>query len=501
MKSQIKYGAIISYLALFINIIIGLVYTPWMIRSIGKADYGLYTLAFSVIQIFVFDFGLSSAITKFVAKYLVEGCQDKANQLIGIAYKLYLIADVVIFIILASVFFFLPEIYKGLTLEELEKFKVVYMVAAIFSVFSFPFIPLNGIISANEKFIQLKLCDLAHKLITVVLMTSCLLLGFGLYALVFVNAISGLAIIVLKLLVINKQTETSIAWKFWDKDMLKALLGFSVWVTLAALAQRCVLNICPSILGIVSDSKNIAIFGIAMTIEGYVYTFASAINGLFLPKVTKMVSDDRKDEILPLMIRVGRIQFFIIGMIVMGFICVGQNFINIWVGEGFSSVYLCALLMITPSFISLAQEIGSTAIVVQNKVKKSAIISIIKAAVNLVLGYPFAKLWGVEGMAFSIFLSYIVSTILFNLLYHFDLKINIPEFFKHSLSKMSLPLLLSVLLGYSLNFFINNVGWGHFILKFGAFFLIYVTSMYLWGLNKDEKNLAFSFLYKILRKK
>ena len=256
MVNQIKYGAVISYAALFINILIGLVYTPWMINSIGKADYGLYTLAFSVIQIFVFDFGLSQAVTRFVAKYLAEGRQDKANQLIGVTYKLYLVADVVIFTLLVGVFFFIPDIYKGLTPEELHKFKVVYAVAAIFSVFSFPFIPLNGIISANEKFIQLKFCDLAHKIITVVLMTGCLLLGYSLYALVIVNAISGIATILLKLIVVRRKTQMRIEWHFWDKDMLKAILGFSVWVTVAALAQRCVLNICPSILGMVSDSQN-----------------------------------------------------------------------------------------------------------------------------------------------------------------------------------------------------------------------------------------------------
>mgnify|MGYP001540049099 CR=1 FL=1 len=73
--NQIKTGAIISYVALFLNIVIGLLYTPWMINTIGKADYGLYTLAMSVISLFVFDFGLGSAITRFVSKYLAENRQ------------------------------------------------------------------------------------------------------------------------------------------------------------------------------------------------------------------------------------------------------------------------------------------------------------------------------------------------------------------------------------------------------------------------------------------
>ena len=35
-----------------------LLYTPWMIHSIGRENFGLYTLAMSVISLFVFDFGL-----------------------------------------------------------------------------------------------------------------------------------------------------------------------------------------------------------------------------------------------------------------------------------------------------------------------------------------------------------------------------------------------------------------------------------------------------------
>lgn len=50
--NQIKLGAIISYISIGINILFGLIYTPWMIHSIGKENFGLYTLAMSVISFF-----------------------------------------------------------------------------------------------------------------------------------------------------------------------------------------------------------------------------------------------------------------------------------------------------------------------------------------------------------------------------------------------------------------------------------------------------------------
>lgn len=52
MKSQYKTGAILSYSSVVFNTVAGLIYTPWMISCIGADDYGLYTLALSVVNFF-----------------------------------------------------------------------------------------------------------------------------------------------------------------------------------------------------------------------------------------------------------------------------------------------------------------------------------------------------------------------------------------------------------------------------------------------------------------
>ena len=118
MNNQIKYGAIISYIALFANIIIGLVYSPWVIKSIGKPDYGLYTLALSLINLFVFDFGLGSAVSRFIAKYNAENRKDKVNNFVGMMVKLYLFADLIILFFVTVIFIFIHIIYTLLTYQQ-----------------------------------------------------------------------------------------------------------------------------------------------------------------------------------------------------------------------------------------------------------------------------------------------------------------------------------------------------------------------------------------------
>lgn len=495
MPSQIKTGALLSYLGLGVNICIGLVYTPWMIHSIGRDNFGLYTLAMSIISLFVFDFGLSSAITRFVAKYIAENRLDKVNNCLGIVSRLYISIDCLLFVLLLGVYFFIPLIYESLTPEEIAKFKVVYAVAAIFSVISFPFIPLNGILSANEKFIQLKLCELLNKLLIVGFMSGCLLLGYGLYALVLVHAVAGIIMIVLKLYCVRRFTQSRINFNYHNPRERKEILAFSGWTTIIAISQRMIFNLAPSILGIFSGSSAIAILGVAITIEGYTYTFANAINGLFLPRVSRILADG-KGDILPLMIKVGRIQLMIISMIVLGFIFFGQNFVDLWVGNQFADSYLCAVLLILPSIVHLPQEIASTAIIVANKVKHQAYVYTGMAVTNLALAFIFAKLWGVIGLSVSICIAYLLRTIGMNYYYEKDLNLRIIWFFKETFLKMLPSLSVVVLIGIAVNLIIVQVTWPCFLLKVGVFATVSSLALWLIAMNDSEKQLLKSIVIR-----
>lgn len=497
--NQIKVGAIISYIALFVNVLIGLLYTPWLINTIGKSDYGLYTLAMSIIGLLAFDFGLGHATTKFVSQYLAEGRQDKVNNLLGLIYKLYLWVDVVLIIVLGVMYFFLPQIYTGLTPNEMERFSKVFLMAALFCVISFPFIPLNGILTSYEKFIQLKTCDLIHKLFIVVTMSVCLLLGHGLYALVLVNSIAGILVIGLKLWVVKKDTPLSVNLKFKDNGILKTIGKFILWVTVAALMQRLIFNIAPSILGILSDSTAIAILGIVITLEGYVYLFANAINGMFLPRVSRLLKDNDNDAILELMTRVGRLQIYVIGFICVCLISLGKHFVSVWIGDGYELVYPCLLLVVIPSFFHLPQEIGHTCVIAANKVKKQAIVYVVMGLANVILSIPLTMQFGVIGMCASIFVAYLIRTIGLDIIFYKDLHINIAKFFRNSFLKMLIPLLLSCIIGISINKFLPIGGWLGLTVKGVCVFASFAFVMWITCMNKYEKDLVITPIRKMIK--
>jgi hypothetical protein len=120
----------------------------------------------------------------------------------------------------------------------------------------------------------------------------------------------------------------------------------------------------------VTGAAQIAVFGIVTTIEGYSYTITTAINGMFMPRISRLVADDKSDKALnKLLVDVGKFQFALNGLIIAGFAVVGRSFIDLWMGESFRDAYYGILLVIVPGSFFNALQIANTTIIVEGKVK------------------------------------------------------------------------------------------------------------------------------------
>lgn len=496
-SQQIKYGAVLSYLGIVVYILVGLLYTPWMIRVIGKDDYGLYTLAYSIVALFVFDFGISAAIQRFVAKYLAEGNNEKVNNCISLVYKLYVYIDIAILIILTTIYILIPDIYRELTVEQINRLEVVFIMAGLFSVISFPFIPLNGILSAHEKFVQLKTCDLLSKVLTVGINVICLYLGGGLYELVLTNVLVGLFIIIVKFAIVKQQTTVKVQIGYEDKAEMRSLLSFSGWTTVVALCQRCIFNIAPSILGMFAGAGVIAVLGISISLEGYTYTFACALNGLFLPRISRILND--KGSVLPLMVRVGRIQILTMGLILIGFIVVGYDFISVWLGEGYEEAYICTLLLIIPAFLLLPADIADQTLIASGNVKYRAVVYVGMAVINVPLSIVMTKHYGLIGLAFSIFIAYMVRNTVLFYVYYSKLHINIISFFRDSYMKLLPALCVSMVCAYVFAGMVNLNGWYGIAMKAMIVSVCYIVCMTLLGMNKSERDRVKDIVIKVIK--
>ena len=93
------------------------------------------------------------------------------------------------------------------------------------------------------------------------------------------------------------------------------------------MANRFIFNVTPSILEYQALAN--CIFGIASTLEAYAYIISGAVNGMFLPKVSKILAKKRRPARITTYDKVGRIQYSIIGLIFISFTLVGKVYLSL----------------------------------------------------------------------------------------------------------------------------------------------------------------------------
>ena len=85
VRSQLKAGALLTYAQMALSIIIGLVYTPMMIRLLGQSEYGLYnTVSSTVAMLAVLNLGFSSGYIRYFARYKKEMDEQTIAKLNGL---------------------------------------------------------------------------------------------------------------------------------------------------------------------------------------------------------------------------------------------------------------------------------------------------------------------------------------------------------------------------------------------------------------------------------
>ena len=352
---------------------------------------------------------------------------------------------------------FSKSIFTGLTPDEIVSFRGVFLIIGVFSLIALPSTIFNSILSAHEKFFFIKTINLLTRILYIGVVLTVLFLGGGLLGLVLSHVLTEILCILIKYLYVKTKLKTRILLtRRISKDEKKIILGFSIWACVQALCNRISFNLAPSILGITTDSKQIAIFGVVATFESYISMIASVMSGFFLPRINRIKnSENPQKEIEELSHKVGKIQGAIVLLVLIGFASCGKEFITLWIHSttSYSDVYIGTLVVALPNLIFCPQLVLYTAMFTDKKsMKHLAISALIKAAIFSALIFPLSTEYGAIGATFTILIAKAVEITLQNIFYKLDLKINLKRFYLKTFGSLLIPSIVSLGLGLIIHF-------------------------------------------------
>ena len=501
MKNQLKLGAILSY----VNILAGLGYTPVMIRLLGQSEFGLYSLIGSLVAyLSVLDMGLGNTIVRYVSKNRAVGDKKSESELNGLFLTVYSVIGLITLIVGSILYFNIENMFGStLSLDQIERAKIM-MILLIFNIaISFPLSVFASLMQAYERFVFLRVFNIISVLLKPVIALPFLFMGYGAVTLVVTATIVNIACLLTNVYYCFKYLDIHFSKGHFEKAFLYEISGYAFFIFLNAIMDKIYWGTGQFILGMVSGTIQVAIYAIAMQFMNMYMQFSNAISGVLLPKVTMMVANGAtKIELTNLMIKIGRLQYIIIGYILVMFFLIGKEFIYLWAGENYLSAYPMILILMIGLLIALVQNAGIAILQAMNLNCYRMTAYTIVAVINIFTSVILAKMYGGLGCAISTAVALLISTgLIMNRYYHKRIGIDIPLFWKNIIHMMPSAFILIVLVeAFQINVSLEY-SWLYFAIKVVIYTLIYMLLMYFIGMNGYEKNLCRSAICKVLRVK
>lgn len=501
--NQLKAGVVLNYVVIILNTVVGLLYTPYMLRMMGQSEYGLYSLVASVIAyLTVLDLGFGNAIVRYTAKFRAEKKTEEQYEMFGMFFLLYLVIGIIAFGIGLGLYFNVDTLFGDtMTAVELGRARIMMLLLVANLAFTFPMSIWGSIIQAYEDFVFQKSLNIFRIILNTAVMICLLHFGYKAVAMVVVQTIFNVLTLVVNFIYCRRKLNIHIYFRFkhFHWGFLKEVAIYSFWIFLNAIMDRVYWSTGQFVLGAMVGTAAVAVFAIAIQLEGMYMQFSTAISSVFLPKVTAMVATNRsRKEISDLFIRTGRIQYIVLAYILSGFIIFGRQFIELWAGAGYSDAYIISLLFFIPLTVPLIQNLGITILQARNEMKFRSVLYIIIALVSLAMQIVLTRFFGGIGCAMGVSGALVVGQILImNVYYRRRQDLDIKTFWKE-ISKMSIiPIVLIFSAMLVIRHFFALDSWGKLILGIAAFSLVYIPLFFRFSMTDDERNLFISMFHKI----
>lgn len=497
MKNQVKIGAILSYILIILNSLYGLFISPFLLGVVGQSEYGVYkTMSSLTTSLLVLDLGIGGTALRYIAQYRASGEDRKIDSICTMLFFITLILAIIVGLISFGVFFCIEGIYKK-SFSENELFlakRLFIILSAGICMHIFENL-LNGIITGFNDFIfanGIKILRLFFRIIFIYIFFS------------YENNILYLTLFDLVLTIILIIIETiwcifryKISYRFnfgnWNKNLLKEMLSYTVWMFLTTIASQINNNIDNIVIGAFMGATYVAVYSFGLTIFSMYEQFSTAISGVMLPTVANILKNNNND-IQNFIIKIGRVQFIFLGAVVVGFLILGQEFLNLWLGEGYESVYIITLILMIPSLFELCVNVCLSVLRVHNKLRFRTLVLSGTTLLNLIITIFGVMQFGYVAAAIGTALSFIIgSLIIMNIYYYKVLGFNMIKIYVNIIKKIWICLLISGIVVFFTSKHLKG-SWLMFVCNVVIFCIIYIITLLLYGLTKQEKNM-------ILRKK
>jgi len=399
-KLQIIRNVSSNWVALAINVLVGIFLTPFILHRLGDAAYGIWVLIFSITGYYgLFDLGIRSSLVRYVARAKASGDLNYASKIINTSLFTYsclggfgLITTVLVSAYV-NTFFHVDAQFHATTPW------LLLMVGAAVSL-GFPLGVSSGVLEALQRFDVLGWTSITSTLARAALIVVALRHGYGLLMAVFITVALPLVSSMVRTVIAARLLPVPMGMKYVNRVTVREMANFSAPMLIMIVAQRLRFKSDSIIIGAFLSSVAITYFSIGSRIVDYAGEVVDGLAQIFAPMSSHSDALGDKERLRKIFVAGNRFCAFIIFPISAVLIILGRSVIEAWVGARYvAHSYPVLLILLIPTALILAQAASPRVLLGMNRHRTWAIVVLVEGIVNIILSVLLVRPYGIVGDA------------------------------------------------------------------------------------------------------
>ena len=280
-----------NYAGYLYNISITLGLTPYIVRHIAVAEYGLLLFVFSLsATLYLMDIGISYLLIQAYVAAVEREEVHRLNDLISTAFLALTGLGSVGMLIFAGIAAVLPGPFN-IPHQYLGEAVNIFLIAALVMQVKLPSIAVEQVYQASHRFDRINQIQLLTCTINVTLSVVVIWAGFHIVALAIVQLSVILQLILFILALPSSIPHARLSFTSFKWDLLKPLIRLSKWAFLHNLSMYLFDFMTWSILASLGSMREVALFGIASKMPRQLWNLVDRGASVLLPLLSRSYSE------------------------------------------------------------------------------------------------------------------------------------------------------------------------------------------------------------------
>jgi O-antigen/teichoic acid export membrane protein len=394
--------------------IISFFLSPFIVHHLGNSGYGIWVFIGSLTgYIGLLNFGVRGAVTRYVARFHVEGNHQEASAVTSSALLIFVAAGTLAILLALVLAAFVPMFHISRNYQFAARVVVILgglniAVSLIFGVF-------GGVLTALHRFDLSNLIEVANSLVSGFVIVLVLSAGKGIIALAIVNLAFGVAVgVAYAATAFQLYPALKIRPSYGDRAHLKLIFSFSLYGFLTQTSFNLIFYTDAIVIGSFLSAGMVTFFAIGGNLMNYSRALIRGISTTVSPRASALEVMGRPRELEMFLLKALRFASLVIMPIALTFLLRGSSFIRLWMGQqyGEQSGRVLWILAWALMFMASDQVAVSTMLGI-GKQKLMAFVVLAEAICNLVLSIALVRRLGIYGVAWGTVLPSLVVSLFF----------------------------------------------------------------------------------------